>query len=110
VSPETEAKVLALLERVAVALESKPAVVQHAAPTVSTGPVGAVFPNYGKAKGQPIRGASRGDLEYYAEGCRRALNDPDKARFHDRERQMLAAIEAELARVSGVSSSDSVPF
>lgn len=57
---------------------------------------GAVFPNYGGAKGQPIKGAAQKDLEYYANGARRSLADPSKARFHDKERALLAAIEAEL--------------
>src|SRR6187455_846301 len=57
---------------------------------------GEVFPNYGRSKGGPIRGASMGDLEYYANGARRSLGDPSKSRWHDRERALLAAIEAEI--------------
>lgn len=57
---------------------------------------GAVFPNYGRSKGQPVRGASVQDLEFYAKGCRRTLADESKSRWHDKERQLLAAIEAEL--------------
>lgn len=59
---------------------------------------GMVFPPYGKSKGAPIYGASTRDLEFYANGCRRTLDDPGKARWHDKERVLLAAIEAELAR------------
>lgn len=62
---------------------------------------GMVFPNYGMSKGRPIAGASMHDLEFYANGCRRSLNNPDKARWHDRERVLLAAIEAEIARQRG---------
>ena len=58
---------------------------------------GAVFPNYGRSKGMPVAGASVQDLEFYANGCRRSLADESKARWHDKERQLLAAIEAELA-------------
>jgi hypothetical protein len=65
------------------------------------GGAGEVFPNYGRSKGGPIRGASMGDLEYYANGAKRSLNDPSKSRWHDRERQLLAAIEAEIARQRG---------
>jgi len=65
---------------------------------------GAVFPNYGRSKGGPIRGASMGDLEYYANGARRSLGDPSKSRWHDRERALLAAIEAEIARQRGGES------
>jgi hypothetical protein len=65
------------------------------------GGAGEVFPNYGRSKGGPIRGASMGDLEYYANGARRSLADPSKSRWHDRERQLLASIEAEIARQRG---------
>lgn len=61
-------------------------------------PAGAVFPNYGRSKGAPIAGATVQDLEYYAAGARRSLADPSKSRFHDKERQLLTAIEAELSR------------
>lgn len=59
---------------------------------------GAVFPNYGRSKGAPIAGASQSDLEFYANGCRRTLADPGKSRWHEKERELLAAIEAEMAR------------
>lgn len=59
---------------------------------------GAVFPNYGRAKGAPIAGAPRAELEYYANGARRSLADPEKARFHAKEQQLLNAIEAEMAK------------
>lgn len=62
---------------------------------------GAVFPNYGRSKGGPIRGATMQDLEYYANGARRSLNDPSKSRWHDKERSLLASIEAEIARQRG---------
>ncbi|WNZ62147.1 hypothetical protein QEG98_41130 [Myxococcus sp. MxC21-1] len=62
---------------------------------------GMVFPNYGRSKGGPIVGASMGDLEFYANGARRTLNDASKSRWHDKERQLLAAIEAEIARQRG---------
>ena len=65
-----------------------------------TGPLPTTLPPYGKAKGEPIAGADRTDLHYYAAGCKRTLADPAKARFHDKERAMLAAIEAELANPS----------
>lgn len=62
---------------------------------------GMMFPNYGRSKGAPISGATMQDLEYYANGARRSLNDPSKSRWHDKERQLLAAIEAEIARQRG---------
>jgi hypothetical protein len=64
----------------------------------------SVFPNYGRSKGGPIRGASMGDLEYYANGARRSLADPSKSRWHDRERALLASIEAEITRQRGGES------
>ncbi len=60
-----------------------------------------LLPNYGRSKGMPVVGASRQDLEFYANGSRRSLNDPSKSRWHDKERQLLAAIEAEIARQDG---------
>lgn len=62
---------------------------------------GMVFPPYGRSKGMPVTGASMQDLEFYANGCRRTLADPGKARWHDKERVLLAAIEAEIARQQG---------
>lgn len=64
----------------------------------------AVFPNYGRSKGAPVSGASMDDLQFYANGSRRSLSDPSKARFHDKERALLAAIEAEMAKQSGQGS------
>ncbi len=62
---------------------------------------GMVFPPYGRSKGMPISGATMQDLEFYANGSRRSLADPSKSRFHDKERVLLAAIEAEIARQQG---------
>jgi hypothetical protein len=72
------------------------------APASSPGaPAGMVFPPYGRSKGAPIAGATTQDLEYYASGARRSLADPSKSRWHEKEKQLLAAIEAELARQGG---------
>jgi hypothetical protein len=68
---------------------------------------GTLLPNYGRSKGQPVYGASLQDLEFYANGARRSLNDPGKARWHDKERQLLSAIEAEIARQRGEEPSGS---
>jgi hypothetical protein len=62
---------------------------------------GLVFPPYGRSKGAPIAGATVNDLEFYMSGCKRTLADPAKSRWHDKERVLLAAIEAELARHTG---------
>jgi hypothetical protein len=66
-----------------------------------SGDRGLVFPPYGRSKGAPIAGASVQDLEYYISGSRRSLDDPSKARWHEKERVLLAAMEAELARQRG---------
>lgn len=62
---------------------------------------GMVFPPYGRSKGQPVAGATMQDLEFYANGSRRSLSDQSKARWHDKERVLLASIEAEIARQQG---------
>jgi len=67
----------------------------------ASGDGGMVFPPYGRSKGAPIAGASTQDLEFYISGCRRTLDDPAKSRWHDKERVLLAALEAELARSNG---------
>lgn len=72
----------------------------------SSGGGGELFPNYGRSKGGPIRGATMQDLEYYANGARRSLADPGKARWHDKERALLASIEAEIARQRGGGGGD----
>ncbi len=79
-----------------------------AAPRASGGgdASGMVFPPYGRSKGMPIVGGSMQDLEFYANGCRRTLGDPGKARWHDKERVLLAAIEAEMARQGGGGGGD----
>ncbi len=68
------------------------------APASAPGDGPTVFPPYGRSKGAPIHGASIQDLEFYANGARRTLSDPSKARFHEKEKALLAVIEAELAR------------
>lgn len=59
---------------------------------------GPVFPPYGRSKGKPVAGASEGDLRFYESGCLRTLNDPEKARWHQKEEALLDAIRAELVR------------
>ena len=88
------------LHKILMALESRPAAPNApSAPASTSG--GATLPNYGKNKGAPIYGADTDTLEYYASGCRRTLADQSKERFHGKERAMLAAIEAEIARQQG---------
>ncbi|RYZ37364.1 MAG: hypothetical protein EOO71_28235, partial [Myxococcaceae bacterium] len=68
------------------------------APAGGGGGDGMTLPNYGRSKGAPVYGASLQDLEFYANGARRSLADPSKSRWHDKERQLLASIETEIAR------------
>lgn len=76
-------------------------------PASGGGGDGTLLPNYGRSKGQPVYGASLQDLEFYANGARRSLADPSKSRWHDKERQLLAAIEGEIARQRGEEPSSS---
>jgi hypothetical protein len=69
--------------------------------TAPSGDRGLVFPPYGRSKGAPIAGASVQDLEFYMAGSRRSLDDPSKSRWHDKERVLLSAMEAELGRQRG---------
>ena len=94
-------KIMAALDRIEARLDKMSAPRPAASPTAS----GAVFPPYGRSKGRPIYGASRGDLDYYAEGARRSLADPAKSQWHDKDRGLLAAIEAEIARQEALAGS-----
>jgi len=85
------------------------AVPARRAPATGSGEPPTVFPPYGRSRGMPIHGASPQDLEFYATGARRTLADPGKARFHDKERTLLAAIEAELARQGGGGEAEEPP-
>jgi hypothetical protein len=82
---------------------------QRRAPPAGPGEPPTVFPPYGRSRGMPIRGASSQDLEFYATGARRTLADPGKARFHDKERTLLAAIEAEQARQGATGGGEEEP-
>ncbi len=73
--------------------------------TVPSGSGPTNFPNYGRSKGAQIAGASRQDLDYYANGARKSIADPAKERFRANEQALLAAIDAEIARQSGGGSS-----
>jgi len=75
------------------------------AAAAAKGSEGMVFPPYGRSRGAPIAGASIQDLEFYINGSRRSLDDPSKARWHEKERVLLAAMEAELARQKGNAGS-----
>jgi hypothetical protein len=89
---------------IGVVADAAPRRVASPSPAPSSSPSsggGMVFPPYGRSKGAPIAGASIQDLEFYASGCRRTLGDASKARWHDKERQLLAAIEAELGGGGG---------
>jgi hypothetical protein len=86
--------------------DAAPAPARRSSAPSAEGGGGMVFPPYGRSKGLPIAGASVSDLEFYMNGCQRTLNDPAKARWHEKERVLLAAIEAELARQRGDGGGD----
>lgn len=69
------------------------------APKPSTG--GATFPGYGSMSGKPLSEGTDKDLAWYAGNCRKSIADPAKAKWIDKERATLAAIEAEQARRGG---------
>ena len=87
--------------------DSAPA--RRPAASAPAGGDGMVFPPYGRSRGAPIAGASTQDLEFYISGSRRSLDDPSKARWHEKERVLLAAMEAELARQSGGAGGGKAP-
>jgi hypothetical protein len=90
------------LGELSIGLTADPAPARGARETAaSSGDRGMVFPPYGRSKGMPIAGASMQDLEFYISGSRRSLDDPAKSRWHDKERVLLAAMEAEVARQNG---------
>lgn len=67
-------------------------------PASSGSSAGGVFPPFGQTKGEPIAGATERNIRFYAHAAMRTLDDPDKARFHDKERAQLALYVAELER------------
>lgn len=58
------------------------------------------FPNYGKRKGEAIAGAKQEDLVFYRKGAERTIADASKSKWHDRERALIDAIDAELRKQS----------
>lgn len=94
------------LGELSIGLAADPAEPRPSRQASASGNQGMVFPPYGRSKGAPIAGASIQDLEYYINGSRRSLDDPGKARWHEKERVLLAALEAELARQRGGSGGD----
>jgi hypothetical protein len=69
-------------------------------PTPGARNLPTVFPNYGRSKGAPIAGASSQDLTFYRAGAMTTLSDASKARFHERERALLEAIDLETSKQS----------
>lgn len=56
---------------------------------------GAVVP-FGRSRGLPIEEATKGDLQWVSGALRESIADPAKARWAPQNRELLAAIEAEL--------------
>ena len=85
--------------------------------TAGRGDLPTTFPGFGRSKGQPIAGAASGDLDFYANAANRSLANPEKARFHEKERALLDAINAERDRQGGgggdagaAPSDEEIPF
>lgn len=97
------------LGELSIGLAADPAPARGRSEATASGDRSQVFPPYGRSKGAPIAGASIADLEYYINGSRRTLDDPGKARWHDKERALLAVMEAELARQRGGRGGDDSP-
>lgn len=62
---------------------------------------GAVFPPFGRKRGQPIAGCDLENLEWYRGVVQKSVNDPDKSRFREKNQEVLDAIEAEITRQGG---------
>lgn len=93
------------------ALAADVAAIKAAKPASGGGTAAGLLPNYGKHKGEPIRGADQDTLLYYRGGCERTLGDPSKEKWHAKERALMDAIDAELARQAGESSpQNEAPF
>ena len=57
-----------------------------------------VFPPFGRAKGQPIKGAALDTLRFYERCALENLDNPDKAKWHHKEQKLLDAVRDELRR------------
>ncbi len=88
---------------------AEPAEPRSERPARSNGAAPATFPNFGKAKGEAIAGASPETLESYLGAARRTLADPEKARWHAKESALIGAYEAELARQRGSAQAPEAP-
>jgi len=73
------------------------------------GASGAVFPPFGRKRGQPIAGCDLENLEWYRGIIQQSVNDPSKARFRDKNQEVLSAIEAEIVRQGGEVSGKILP-
>ena len=116
------ARLAAKIDEIAASIRALAGTLATAPAKAPSGPAktysGATLPNYGRRKGEPIAGAPVADLEYYAAGCRRTLDDPGKSKWHEKEKTLLAAIEAEIARQKGGApagdspgfTDDDIPF
>lgn len=70
---------------------------------------GMTFPPFGRLKGQPIQGADMDNLEWYGRAIQQSVDDPSKARWKDRNQQVLDAINAEIIRQGGGSHGYGAP-
>lgn len=54
------------------------------------------FPPFGRAGGKPIKGAAVDDLRFFEAWARKAVDDPARSRWVQRNQQLLDAVRAEL--------------
>lgn len=85
-----------LLERGVEALERIAAALERGASASPMAAGGGLTIPFGKNKGTPLAQATDRDLQYVAESCVKTLNDSAKARWHPKERVLLAAINEVL--------------
>lgn len=70
-------------------------------PSAATESHPTTFPNFGKARGAPIRDASMADLEFYLNNALKSLDDPKREQYKAANKALADAIGAEIARQKG---------
>ena len=100
-------RVDAATTRLEAAVTQRAAAPANAAPRASGG--GLRVGNFGRRKGEAIEGMPIADLEWYLAAADKSLANPEKARFHDNERAIKAALEREIAKQSGQPAPANIP-
>ena len=81
-----------------------PAPARQAAPPAQHRPAASglpdTFPGFGSQKGKPIATADAKNLSWYLKCSKENLANPEKERWHDKERSYIQAYEAALLRLN----------